>query len=167
MSAPVSAKTTWAVYPPMPGGQIRSRKLRKGRITTSIRSVAWARARVPDLSGPSWSWLHLIGAGEATRSMDDPFETGGIAQWFTDKVEGPLLLCRGGGGFAVQCGGMPGEVGDQNFKNLVDQVGVGFFDDGLLEDQLRIRQQREQLAQRKKKVDVTLLFRCRFGGGQQ
>jgi hypothetical protein len=54
MSAPVSATMMSAVCPPIPGMvQIRSRKLRKGSITASIRSVScstsiWAAPRFPD-----------------------------------------------------------------------------------------------------------------------
>jgi len=47
MSAPVSATMTSAVFPPMPGMvQIKSRKRRKGSITTSIRAVSSSMAAV-------------------------------------------------------------------------------------------------------------------------
>ena len=67
----------------------------------------------------------------------------------------------------MQRGGVPGEVGDEHFEQLVQHVVAGALDRGLLEDQLRVGQQREQLTDREQEVDVVLLRGGRCGRREQ
>ena len=99
---------------------------------------------------------HLVPAGQVPHGADHALEARRVADRFRDQVQRKFLLHRRGGGFAVQRGGVPGEVGYQNFEQLIQDVVVGFVDRGLFEDQLRVGQQGEQLTDREQEI-LTLL----------
>src|SRR5271165_1445373 len=111
----------------------------------------WFAFGPPRSSGPSlWSDLprHHVGAGERADLVVEAIASELIDHGLADAAEDPLLLRVGRRRLAVKVDGRRGEVAHERLEDQIDDVLRCAVELRLLEDQLGVRDEREQLRQR-------------------
>ena len=115
----------------------------------------------------TWSRVHQIGAGERLDLLPHPLEPAGVDDRFAHVGQCPLLLGLCGGRLAMQLDRERREILYKDLEDRIECVGVKPCRQfGLLEDQLRIDDQREQLSEHQPEVQVLLLLGVRRGDPQ-